>query len=101
MDAKFKPGDRARVRVDSSLGNWEAPQYIRGKVGLVEAIHGEFYPSIHGENRSSESLAHDDSLPKQFLYSVRFDQTQVWENYKGSPQDKIFVDIYEHWLEPV
>ena len=94
MTAKFKPGDRVRVRVDSPPGHFRTPAYIQSKTGLVEAVHGAF--------RNPESLAYSgDGLPKQFLYLVRFDQPQVWEQYAASPQDKLFIDIYEHWLEPV
>jgi hypothetical protein len=36
----------------------------------------------------------------QFLYLVRFDQGQVWPEYAAPGQDKLLIDIYEHWLEP-
>jgi len=94
MTAKFKPGGRVRVRVDSPPGHFRTPAYIQSKTGLVEAVYGAF--------RNPESLAYGGAgLPKQFLYLVRFDQAQVWEQYAASPQDKLFIDIYEHWLEPV
>jgi hypothetical protein len=38
-------------------------------------------------------------LPTQYLYLVRFDQPQVWGTSPASPQDQLFIDIYEHWLE--
>lgn len=92
MAAKFKPGNRVRIRVGSPPGHFRTPAYIQGKTGWVEAIHGAF--------RNPESLAYGgDGLPKQFLYLVRFDQTQVWEKYEAL-QDQLFIDIYEHWLEP-
>lgn len=93
MRTKFKPGDRVRVRVNSPPGHVRTPRYIQDKIGSVEAIHGAF--------RNPESLAYGgNGLPKQFLYLVRFDQTQLWKKYSGSPQDQLLVDIYEHWLEP-
>lgn len=77
----------------SPPGHFRTPTYIQGKIGTVEVIQGLF--------RNPESLAYGgDGLPKQFLYWVRFDQTHVWERYLGSPQDKLLIDIYEHWLEP-
>ncbi len=94
MGAKFRPGDRVRVRVGSPPGHFRTPAYVQGKTGAVEAIHGAF--------RNPESLAYGgDGLPKQFLYLVRFDQARLWKKYEGSPQDKLLIDIYEHWLEPV
>jgi len=93
MSAKFKPGDKVRVRVGSPLGHFRTPHYIQGKTGSVAAVHGTF--------RNPESLAYGgDGLPKQFLYLVCFEQTQVWEQYPASRQDRLLIDIYEHWLEP-
>lgn len=94
MQPKFKPGDRVRVRVDSPPRHIRIPAYIQGKSGWIKAVHGAFH--------NPESLAYGgDGLPIEFLYLVRFDQTQVWGQYKASSQDKLFIDIYEHWLEPV
>lgn len=92
MNAKFKPGDTVRVRSGSPPGHFRTPTYIQGKTGSVVAVHGAF--------RNPESLAYaGDGLPKQFLYLVRFAQTQIWNQYTASPQDTLFIDIYEHWLE--
>ncbi len=93
MSAKFKPGDTVRVRIGSSPGHFRTPAYIQGKTGAVAAVHGAF--------RNPESLAYGgDGLPKQFLYLVHFDQTEVWNQYTESRQDTLFIDLYEHWLEP-
>ena len=51
-------------------------------------------------SNAEKHVIRGDGLPKQFLYLVRFDQTQVWEQYTVSLQDTLFIDIYEHWLEP-
>ena len=92
MAAQFKPGDRVRIRVGSPPGHFRTPVYIQGKAGRIETVHGEF--------RNPESLAYGgDGLPKQFLYLVGFDQTHVWRQYQAPLQDKLFIDIYEHWLE--
>ena len=94
MSAKFKPGDGVRVRVGTPPGHFRTPAYVQGKTGSIEAVHGAF--------RNPESLAYGgDGLPKQFLYLVRFNQTQVWNQYTASQQDTLFIDLYEHWLEPV
>jgi nitrile hydratase subunit beta len=93
MVAKFQPGDRVRIRVGSPPGHFRTPAYVQGKTGVVEVLHGAF--------PNPESLAHGgDGLPKQFLYLVRFDQTTVWPQYPTTLQDKLLIDIYEHWLEP-
>lgn len=90
---KFKPGDSVRVLAEDRPGHVRTPFYIRGRTGWIEKVHGEFL--------NPESLAYGrDGLPKRPLYLVGFRQTEVWGEYKTSPQDKVYVDIYEHWLEP-
>ncbi len=94
MTAKYQPLDRVKVRVGSPPGHFRTPTYIQGKTGLVVALCGVFL--------NPESLAHGGAgLPKQPLYRVEFDQDRVWPQYAGSSNDKILVDIYEHWLEQV
>jgi nitrile hydratase beta subunit-like protein len=90
--ARFKPGDRVRVRVDDPPRHIRTPAYIQGKTGWIEAINGVF--------RNPESRAHGGSgLPKQFLYRVAFDLSHVWGRAAAPPQDKLLIDLYEHWLE--
>ena len=91
---RFQPGDRVRVRTEDRPGHVRTPRYIRGKVGWIEAVHGDF--------RNPELLAYGkDGLPTRTLYLVGFSQADVWrERYEGEPRDRIFVDIYDHWLEP-
>ena len=89
---KFRPGDRVKVRFEDRPGHIRTPWYIRGKTGYVEKIHGAFL--------NPESLGHGgDGLPKKVLYSVAFQQDEVWNRYKVK-RDKLFVDIFEHWLDP-
>jgi nitrile hydratase len=93
MAAIFTPGDKVRIREGAPPGHFRTPAYIQGKTGVIEALHGEFH--------NPESLAHGgDGLPKQFLYQVRFDQTHIWKRYAPAHQDKLLIDIYEHWLQP-
>lgn len=89
---KFKPGDRVRVRAEDRPGHIRTPFYVRGKIGRVERVHGDFL--------NPELLAYGkDGLPEKTLYLVAFNPTELWEGYKGSPEDRVCVDIYEHWLE--
>lgn len=87
----FICGDRVSVRGNILNKHNRTPGYIKNKVGLVKSILGQF--------RNPESLAYGDSgLPKIVLYQIEFNQTEVWDDYDGSPHDKLYVDIYEHWL---
>lgn len=92
FEAKFHPGDRVRVRFEDRPGHLRTPWYVRGKTGWIERVYGEFL--------NPESLAFGrDGRPKKVLYLVGFEQTELWD--KAHPGDKLMVDIYEHWLDPV
>jgi nitrile hydratase subunit beta len=91
---KFKPGDRVRVRVAYPPGHVRTPWYIRGQVGVIERVCGA-YPN-------PEELAYNrPGTPPTPLYRVRFLQTDVWPDYAGAAQDRIEIEIYQHWLEPL
>lgn len=91
---RFAPGDRVRVRTFDGAGHVRTPAYIRGRRGWIERAHGAF--------KNPEGLAYGgDGLPVQPLYMVGFHQTDLWqERYAESAGDRLYVDIYEHWLEP-
>jgi hypothetical protein len=90
-----KPGTAVRVRADNPAGHVRTPAYVRGKTGWIERVQGEF--------RNPESLAYGgDGLPRRTLYMVGFKQTDLWPaRYAESASDTLYVDIYEHWLEPL
>ena len=90
----FRAGDRVRVKANERAGHVRTPAYVRGKSGWIERVHGEF--------RNPEQLAYGrDGLPRRALYLVGFRQTDLWQRcYAESPRDNLYVDIYEHWLEP-
>jgi hypothetical protein len=89
---RYRPGDRVSVRLAFPPGHIRTPWYCRGKQGVVERICGQ-YPN-------PEELAYArDGLPAKVLYRVRFAQTQLWSDYRGSPADTVDIELYEHWLE--
>lgn len=91
--ARFAPGDAVRVRDVEKEGHIRTPEYTRGKPGWISDILGAF--------PNPESLAYGgDGLPEITLYKVGFRQINLWNDYDGSPEDVLFIDIYEHWLEP-
>ena len=93
MNPRFRRGQPVRVRAGSPNGHVRTPFYIRGKTGWVERVHGAF--------RNPEELAYGrEGLPKQVLYLVGFRQQSVWPAYPLAG-DTLYVDIFEHWLEPL
>ena len=92
VPARFKAGDRVRVRRAYPPGHVRTPWYIRGLTGTIERFCGT-YPN-------PEELAYARSgAPAQPLYRVRFLQCEVWSGYAGLPQDTVDIEIYQHWLD--
>jgi nitrile hydratase subunit beta len=90
---RFRTGERVRVRSEDRPGHVRTPRYVRGKLGRVESVHGEFH--------NPETLAYGETgLPERPLYKVSFRQVDLWEQYRGPADDELCMDIYEHWLEP-
>jgi nitrile hydratase len=89
----LKPGDLVRVREDFPVGHIRTPLYVRGKIGRVTKYFGEF--------GNPELLAYRLEGPKQSLYEVRFNQSDLWDDYSGSQSDSIDIDLYRHWLEKI
>lgn len=88
----FQAGDRVRVLRAAPPGHVRTPWYIRGCTGVVERLCGTF--------ANPEELAYGrPGLPAIPLYRVRFNQKQVWPDYRGGERDSIEVEVYQHWLE--
>jgi nitrile hydratase len=86
-------GARVRVREDFPIGHFRTPVYVRGKTGVVTASFGAF--------EDPELVAYCLKGPKRWLYAVRFEQVDLWNNYQGPDRDTVELELYEHWLEPL
>jgi nitrile hydratase len=88
----FQVGDRVRVIAAESWGHCRTPAYLQGKVGYIRQQQGQF--------RNPESVAYGRSgLPALPLYLVEFRQIDLWPAYQGATTDKLWADLYHHWLE--
>jgi hypothetical protein len=55
---------------------------------------------VHESFTNPETLAYGaDGLPRQALYLVGFAQRDLWPDYQGGGGDRVYVDLFEHWLE--
>ena len=88
----FRVGQRVRVATRDHDGHHRTPGYVKGRSGTVERAHGSF---TNPETRAYGA----DGLPERRLYLVGFAQEEVWGDYRGAPSDRIYVDVFEHWLE--
>lgn len=94
MSPRFKPGDRVRVLSKVQWGHIRTPLFILGKSGIVETCRGEF--------PNPEQLAYGmDGQPPIPCYCIMFEYPEIWG--KSCPEisknDKMYVDIFEHWLD--
>lgn len=89
---RFRRGQRVRVAARPHAGHCRTPGYLKGKIGIVERVHPFFTnPETRAYGR--------DGLPMQSLYLVGFAQRDVWPDYRGLLGDRIYADVFEHWLE--
>ena len=89
--ARFRVGDRVRVRNRHPHGHTRAPRYVRGRTGTIESSHGTFvFPDAH---------AHGKGPQPQPLHSVRFTAAELWGR-DGDPDSLVYVDLWEGYLEP-
>jgi nitrile hydratase beta subunit len=87
---RFAPGEQVRCRLDGASGHTRLPGYARGRAGLIHAHHGgHLLPdaSARGEERG------------EHLYTVGFASSDLWPEAKGTA-DRVFVDLWESYLEP-
>ena len=86
MSWKFKVGDPVVVATENPAGNPRTPHYVRGKRGVIGAVHG-----LLENSRDHRGIYKP-------LYSVRFDLSEVSTCHD---QDSIWVDVHEEWLTEV
>lgn len=86
---RFHPGDQVRVRRMRPAGHTRCPRYVRGVVGVVEAVRGtDAFPDI-GPYEG----------PDEPVYSVAFSSVDLF-----GPSDEgtwtVLLDLFESYLEP-
>jgi nitrile hydratase subunit beta len=91
---RYREGQRVQVAARPHEGHHRTPGYLKGKIGIIERMHASF---TNPETRAYGT----DGLPKQPLYLVSFAQHDVWSAYRGRGDDRIYADVFEHWLEVV
>lgn len=90
--ARFKVGDRVRVKDMPNLFYSRTQMYIRGVVGTIaECTYKDIIPEDEAFNR--------DGRIEQY-YIVRFRQKDLWPEYQFE-NDTLQTESPERWLEPV
>jgi nitrile hydratase len=87
----FQAGQAVRARVMNPVGHTRLPRYARGKLGSIHLDHGVFvFPDTNALFQGEKP---------QHVYSVRFAARELWGG-AAKPQDAVYIDLWEDYLEP-
>ena len=90
--ARFSVRDRVRTAAVQPEHHTRLPAYARGKVGMIERVHGtHVFP---------DSNARGLGESPQWLYTVSFDARELWGESARLQHARISVDAFEPYLEP-
>ena len=88
--ARFAVGDRVRTRSGDRSHHTRLPGYARGKVGVIERVHGvHVFPDTN---------AHGLGESPQWLYNVAFGAHELW-GAQSAQRSVVSVDAWEPYLE--
>lgn len=88
---RFAPGDAILTRNLHPTGHTRLPRYARGKRGVIGRVHGVFvFP---------DSNAHGLGEQPQYVYSVRFDGSELWGEAGSRPGEVVHLDLWESYLQ--
>jgi hypothetical protein len=91
--ALFKPGDRVRVARRYPIGHYRVPRYIRGALGVVEAVI-----EPRAVNNEEEGFGRNAGS-KRHYYRVALSMVELWQKRAESDQDQLKIEVFETWLE--
>jgi nitrile hydratase beta subunit len=87
--ARFKAGDRVRMKNINPPTHTRLPRYVRGRLGTIERVIGcHVFP---------DSNARDAGENPQWLYTVRFDGRELW-GADGDRSVQVSIDAWEPYL---
>lgn len=89
----YRPGDRVRIADRSPIGHYRVPQYLRGKRALVQKVIEPSYidNEEEGFGRNAGGRRH--------YYRLSILMKEIWKDYRGNPQDRLLIEVFESWLE--
>jgi len=89
VPARFKPGDRIKIRNIHPEGHTRLPRYVRDRIGEITHVHG---PHVFPDSNAGK--AGEDP---QWLYGVTFTARELWGRDSA---DSVTLDLWEPYLEP-
>jgi nitrile hydratase subunit beta len=90
--ARYNLGMRVRTLNVAPPHHTRLPGYTRGKCGVIEQIHGaHVFADTHAQGLGEQP---------QWLYTVAFDETELWGVGRPRQGSTVSVDAWEPYLEP-
>jgi len=87
----YHEGDRILTKQLLPAHHTRLPAYARGKPGVIHAHHGAHLFADSSAQGKEEA---------QHIYSVVFEARDLWVEV-GNKKDRVFVDMWESYLDPV
>ena len=88
---RFQRGQRVRARNMHPPGHTRLPRYARGRMGTIDRDQGVYvFPDTNVYSLGEKP---------QHVYSVRFSARELWGN-QAAPQDAVYIDMWDDYLEP-
>jgi nitrile hydratase subunit beta len=91
--ARFVLGQRVRTRSVQPDHHTRLPAYAHGKLGVIERVHGAHVFADANAQGLGES--------PEWLYTVAFDEQELWGEQLAAQRSIISVDAWEPYLEPI
>jgi len=90
--ARYAPGQRVRTIAAQPAHHTRLPAYARGKAGVIDRVHGaHVFPDTNSRGLGESP---------QWLYTVAFDEKELWAGQDLRQRSTISVDAFEPYLEP-
>jgi nitrile hydratase subunit beta len=90
--ARYALGQRVRTIAVQPAHHTRLPAYARGKEGIVERVHGaHVFPDTNARGLGETP---------QWLYTVAFDEKELWGGQDLRQRSTVSVDAFEPYLEP-
>jgi len=90
--ARYSLGQWVRTSAIVPQHHTRLPGYARGKRGIIERIHGaHVFADTHAQGLGEQP---------QWLYTVAFDERELWGANTARRQSTVSVDAWEPYLEP-
>ena len=90
--ARFSIGQPVRMHLGKVDHHTRLPGYVQGKRGVIE--------HVHGAHVFADANAQGLGEQPQWLYTVVFDEAELWGEQTAPQNLSVSVDAWESYLEP-